>query len=198
MFYLSYNVIMRLNKIGLPLGDSIVLETGPSGKPTKREVTTPAGEKFIVEVDDPTCEQVLGSGAIQNFIKGRFVKGPPKGGIVAITSETAQPLRKAYYTERAEEVVRSAIARHTKKVNWEEGADSIAGRIIEIAMEGGNRDAIGAAEFVWKAAGLMRDRRVKQEDESVQVSIPASVARDMLNIIRGKREVIDGEFVEED
>ena len=178
---------------------SVIIETNSDGKPVVRDVPTPAGV-IRITVEDPTCEQVLKTGAIQNYKKGRVVKGPPHGGQSAITSENAIEMRQGYYHEAAERVIRNALARHTHNHDWETGLGRVADRILEIAMDGSNRDSIEASRFLMQAAGLLRDRRVKDtgDPEGVQVSISAEVARDMLQVIRQRRDVIDAEVIDAD
>ena len=178
---------------------SVIIETNSDGNPIVRDIPTPAGV-VRVSVEDPSCQMVLKTGAVYNRATGRIVKGPPHGGPAGITPETSAEIRAGYYHEQAERIMREGLARHSKSANWESGLSKIADRILEIAMDGSNRDSIEASRFLLQAAGLLRDRRVKntEDPEGVQVSISADVAKNMLQIIRERRDVIDAEVIDAD
>lgn len=182
-----------------PLENNGVIEVGTHGHPVIRDIRLAAtGEIHRVICEEPDHQRVLASGAIQDTVTGAFLKGPPKGGAFGITKENRDEKKGEYYQQRAQEIVRGALAKHTQHVNWEGGADSIAGRIIQIALDGGNRDSIEAAKFIFGAAGLLRDRRFKEQQEGVQVSISADVAKEMLMMIRNRENIIDGQIIDED
>jgi len=175
-----------------------VIEVGTHGHPIIRDIKLAAtGEIVRISVEEPEHQRVLASGAILDTVTGAFVKGAPKGGAWAITKDNQGEVKGEFFQRRAQEIVRGALAHHTQHVNWEGGADSIAGRIIQIALDGGNRDSIEAAKFIFGAAGLLRDRRYKEQTDGIQVNISQDIAREMLSMIR-QRNVIDGEIIEED
>jgi hypothetical protein len=195
-----YNINMDETKKEIePLENDGVIEVGTHGHPVIRDIRLAAtGEIHRVTCEEPDHQRVLASGAILDTVTGAFLKGPPRGGAYAITKENQGEKKGDFFQQRAQEIVRGAMAKHTKHVNWEGGADSIAGRIIQIALDGGNRDSIEAAKFIFGAAGLLRDRRYKDQPDGVQVSISADVAKEMLAMLRDRREIIDGQIIDED
>lgn len=112
-----------------------------------------------------------------------------QGGMVypVRTSEQGRALARRRW-DKAEQKAREAIARETGSSTWVDGWASIVGEQVKRASAG-TRGSTQAAEFVRRAAGLVREREASEqqragEAHAVTLGLDRESARALLDALR--------------
>jgi hypothetical protein len=156
------------------------------GKAIEREIIDSRGIHHIIKVEFPDKQYVLSNGAI--YETGRkIIKGPPNGGTLGIRDVVG--LRQERY-EAAERAACKAIISKSPTKNIMGGWQTIIASQVNLALEE-NAYSTRAAEFVGKAAGLLRSERDNTPIQAVGSGVSLitdDLARAIAEAIRYKRE----------
>jgi hypothetical protein len=160
------------------------------GKFIERDITIPSGE--VIHVVAGENQHILKNGAIQDYTKGRIVKGAPKGGTTAITPENARDYHELRY-QHGEDAILAAISKvgagSLDPSDYKRGWQAIGENLASMALSD-QKYAVDAAKFLGNAGGLVRDRRNAGNlpDSGVQINLGSDIASQIIAIMAEKRK----------